>query len=167
MKIWHYCILSLFSHVQLFVILWTVACQASLSMGLSRQECWNALLCHHTGDLPNPEINPVSLMYSVLAGGFFITRAPGKPIYNSVQFNHSVLSDSWQPQGLQHTRLPCPSPTPGTCSNSCPWVMPSNHLILCHPLLLPSSVFPSISLFQWVSALYQVTLELQLQHQSL
>ena len=38
----------------------------------------------------------------------------------SVQFNLSVVSDSLQPHGLQHTRLPCPSPTPGACSNSCP-----------------------------------------------
>ena len=37
-----------------------------------------------------------------------------------VQFSHSVMSDSLQPHGLQHTRLPCPSPTPGACSNSCP-----------------------------------------------
>ena len=38
----------------------------------------------------------------------------------SVQFSCSVVSDSLQPHGLQHTRLPCPSPTPGACSNSCP-----------------------------------------------
>ena len=40
--------------------------------------------------------------------------------YCSVQFSCSVVSDSLQPHGLQHTRLPCPSPIPGTCSNSCP-----------------------------------------------
>ena len=39
---------------------------------------------------------------------------------SSVQFSHSVLSDSLQHHGLQHARLPCPSPSPGTCSNSCP-----------------------------------------------
>ena len=38
----------------------------------------------------------------------------------SVQFTHSVMSDSLHPQGLQHTRLSCPSPTPGAFSNSCP-----------------------------------------------
>ena len=37
----------------------------------------------------------------------------------SVQFGHSVMSDSLQPHGLQHTRLPCPSPTPGACTDSC------------------------------------------------
>ena len=36
------------------------------------------------------------------------------------QFSCSVVSDSLQPRGLQHARLPCPSPTPGACSNSCP-----------------------------------------------
>ena len=36
------------------------------------------------------------------------------------QFSHSVVSDSLRPHGLQHTRLPCPSPTPRACSNSCP-----------------------------------------------
>ena len=37
-----------------------------------------------------------------------------------VQFSHSVMSDSWQPHGLQHTRPPCPSPNPSAFSNSCP-----------------------------------------------
>ena len=41
-------------------------------------------------------------------------------VINSVQFSGSVVSNSMQPHGLQHARLPCPSPTPGACSNSCP-----------------------------------------------
>ena len=51
-------------------------------------------------------------------------------------FSRSFLSDSLQPHGLQHTRLPCPSPSPSICSNSTSIesVMPSNHLILSHPL---------------------------------
>ena len=40
--------------------------------------------------------------------------------FQCVQFSHSVLSDSLWPHGLQYTRLPCPSPTLGACSNSCP-----------------------------------------------
>ena len=55
-----------------------------------------------------------------------------------------VVSDSFRPHGLQHARLPCPSLYPG--------VMPSNHLILCRPLLLPS-IFPSIRVFSSESAL--------------
>ena len=39
---------------------------------------------------------------------------------SSVQFSHSVVSDSLQPHGLQQARSPCPSPTPGVYSNSCP-----------------------------------------------
>ena len=60
------------------------------------------------------------------------------------------MSDSLRPQGLQHARLLCPSPTPRACSNSCPSiksVMSSNHLILCHPLFLLPSIFPSIRVF--------------------
>ena len=61
------------------------------------------------------------------------------------------MSNSLRPHGLQHTRLPCLSPTPGVCWNSCPssrWC----HLILCHPLLLLPSIFPSIKVFsnEWV-----------------
>ena len=59
-----------------------------------------------------------------------------------------VVSDSLQHHGLQHSRLPYPSPTPGACSNMyIESVMPSNHLILCHLLLLPPSIFPSIRVF--------------------
>ena len=71
----------------------------------------------------------------------------------SVQLSHSVVSDTLLPHGLQHSRPPCPSSTPGACSNSCPlnwW---------CHPTS-SSSVIPFSSafnlsqhqgLFQWVS----------------
>ena len=52
---------------------WTVACQAFMSMEFSRQEYWSGLLCPPSRDLPNPGIEPVSLMSPVLAGGFFTT----------------------------------------------------------------------------------------------
>ena len=52
---------------------------------------------------------------STLSGGFFATEPPVNP---NCSISHSVLSDCLGPQGLQHTRLPCPSPTPGACSNS-------------------------------------------------
>ena len=68
---------------------------------------------------------------------------------SSVQFGHSVVSDSLRPHGLQDVRLPCPSPTPGAYSKlmSIESMMPYNHLILCHPLLFPPSIFPSIRVF--------------------
>ena len=60
-----------------------------------------------------------------------------------------------QPHGLQHARLPRPSTTSRACSNSCAsiLVMPSNHLILCRPLLFLPSIFPSIRVFSNESAL--------------
>src|SRR5574341_159109 len=66
----------------------------------------------------------------------------------------SVMSDSLRPHGLQHARPPCPSPTLRAYSNSSSEsVMPSNHLILCRPLLLPPSIFPSIRVFSNESVL--------------
>ena len=74
--------------------------------------------------------------------------------FSSVQFSCSVVSNSLWPHGLQHARLPCPSPTPGAYSNSCPsswW---------CHPTVSSSVVPVNLSqhqgLFQWVSSLHQV-----------
>ena len=69
--------------------------------------------------------------------------------FSSVQFSRSVRSNSLQPHGLQHVRPPCPSPTPRVYSNSMSIesVMPSNHLIIHHPLLVPPSIFSSIRVF--------------------
>ena len=70
------------------------------------------------------------------------------------QFSHSVVSDSLWPHGLQHGRLPCPSPTSGACSNSCRsclWCYPT----ISHRLLSPSPAFTLSQhqgLFQWVSS---------------
>ena len=63
---------------------------------------------------------------------------------SSVQFIHSVVSDSLWSHESQHARPPCPSPTPGVHSHSLiESVMPSSYLILCHPLLFLPSIFPS------------------------
>ena len=59
--------LSHFSHDQLFAILWTVARQAPLSMGFSRQEYWSGLSCPSPGDLPHPGMEPASLKSPALA----------------------------------------------------------------------------------------------------
>ena len=74
-----------FSRVRFFATLFTVARQASLSMGLSRQEYWSGLPFPSPGDIPNPGIEAESLISPALAGGFFITSAysPNFPINNS------------------------------------------------------------------------------------
>ena len=71
------------------------------------------------------------------------------------QLSHSVVSNSFQLRGLQHTRLPCPSPTLRAYSNSCSlnwWCHPI--ISYSHPLLLLSSIFPSIRVFSNESQLF-------------
>ena len=69
------CVLSRFSRVRLFVTPWSIARQALLSMGFFRQEYWSGLPCPPPGDLPDPGIEPSSLMPPALAEGFFTTGA--------------------------------------------------------------------------------------------
>ena len=68
------CVLCHFSHVRLFVTLWTVAPQAPLSKGFSRQEYWSGLPFPPSEDLPDPGMEPMSFMSPVLAGGYFTIR---------------------------------------------------------------------------------------------
>ena len=65
------CVLSHFSRVQLFVTLWTVACQAPLSMGISRQEDWSGLQCPFSRESSRPRDGTAFLVSSALAGGFW------------------------------------------------------------------------------------------------
>ena len=76
---------------------------------------------------------------------------------NSVQFSHSVMSDSLRPHKSQHTKPPCPSPTPGVYPNSCPssqWCYPaiSSSVVpfsSCPQTLPASGSFPMSQLFTW------------------
>ena len=146
---------SVFSHAWLFVTPGTVAHQAPLSMGSSKQEYWSGLPFSSPGDLPDAGNKPVS---PALAGGFFTSEPPEKSlslslflymcvcvcVCVSVQFNYSVMSYSLQPHGLWHARLPCPTPTPRACSNSC------SSSRWCHPTISSSVVPFSSSLhFRW------------------
>ena len=74
-----------------FVTPQTLACQAPLFIDFSRQEYWNGLSFPTPGDLPEPGIKLTS---PALAGGFFTTEPPGKPIINCVYYNvrHSLYS---------------------------------------------------------------------------
>ena len=77
--------------------------------------------------------------------------------FSSVQFSRSVVSDSLWPHGPQHARLPCPSPTPRACSNSCPsnwWCHPaiSSSVVpfsSCPQSLRASGSFPMSQVFSW------------------
>ena len=73
------CVLS---HVRLSATHWTVAHQAPLSMGFSRQEYWSGLPCPPPGELPDPGIGPASLLSPALAGGFFTTSATWEALNN-------------------------------------------------------------------------------------
>ena len=101
-SIWTACVLSRFSHVQLFVTLRTVALQAPLSMGFSRQEYWSGFPCPPPGDLPNPGIEPVSLAAPALQADSLplsIREAPcmawSQPVSSAL-----LKGSFWSPSGL-------------------------------------------------------------------
>ena len=127
--------LSYFICVWLCETLWTVACQAPLTKGFSRQEHW-------TGDLPDAGIEPESLYVSFL-GRLVLYHwhhlETLQNLWRQIYCCYSVPKScpTLQPHGLQLTRFPCPSPSPWVCSNSCPsswW---------CHPNI-SASVAPSL-----------------------
>ena len=79
------CILSCFSRVRLFATLCTVPHHAPLSMAFSRQEYWSGLPFPSPGDPPDPRIETESLMSPALAGSFFSTEPPRKPILSCIK----------------------------------------------------------------------------------
>ena len=93
-------------------------------------------------------------------------------MWHSVQFSHSVVSDSLQPHRLQYARLPCSLPSLWVYPSSCPlnqWCHPTSEMP-SHPLLPSSPLAFYLSqhqgLFQWVSSLCQVAKVLERQHQT-
>ena len=97
---------------------WTLALQARLSTIFSWQEYCHALL---QGIFLTQGIEHVSPAAPALQWGSLPLRHWESPLnHTSVQFSHSVVSDSLRLRGLQQPRLPCPSPTPGVYSNSSP-----------------------------------------------
>ena len=88
----HVCVLGHFSCVWLFVTLWTVVCQAPLSMGFSRQEYWSGLPCSPPRDLPYPGIELVSLISPALAGRFFTTSTTCiTSLYHGIWFTNILF----------------------------------------------------------------------------
>ena len=157
-----------FTHVRLFATLWTAAFQASLSITNSRSllklmsiesvmPSNHLILCRPL--LLPPQSFPASVSQSDYV------RDPALLCQPSVQFSCSVVTDSLWPHESQHTRPPCPLPTPGVYSNSCPCsrcaIQPS------HPLSSPFPPAPNPyqhqSLFQWVNSSYEVAKVLEFQ----
>ena len=139
----------------LFAIQWTVAHQAPLSMNFSRQEYWSGLPFPSPEDLPDPGMEPRSpalqadsLLFDHQRNNLFQRCS-----LSSGQFSRLVMSDSLRPHEPQHSGPPYPSPTARVYRNPCLLsLMPSNHLIVCRPLLL-LSIFPSIRVSSHESAL--------------
>ena len=153
---------KLLSHVQLFATLWTVACQAPLSMGFSRQKYQSGLPFPPTGDLPNPGID---LRSPLTAGKSLLSETPGKHIY--------MLSSV---QSLSRVRL---FVTPWIAARQASLSITNSRSLLTHihrvhdaiqpshPLSSPSTPAPSPSqhqsLFQWVNSSHEVAKVLEFQ----
>ena len=139
-----------------------------LSIVFSKQEYWSGLPCPPPGDLPDSGIEPKSLMSPALAGGFFTSSVTWEALVIRILFTkYSFPTFLHSGQSLSRVRL---FATPWTVAHqaslsitnsrnflklmSIESVMPSNHLIFCHPLLLLPSIFPSIRVFSNELALH-------------
>ena len=124
------CVLNRFS-----TTLRTAACQTPLSVGFYRQEYWNGLPCPLPGDLPDPEIEPASLMSPALAGGFFTTSTTWKP--------------TWYIPPLKISRFICHPSTlilhSTTTNFTLPWTWQT--LVYCHLVCPPPLMLSPIPLF--------------------
>ena len=108
-----------------FVTQWSVACQAPLSMGFSRQEYWSGLPIHSPGDLHDPGIKPAS---AALKGGFFTTEPLGKPISRLATQNFCPL--------FSYYTIPCPLQNPGKIAS------PSSSQLITFPSFeVPCNLF--------------------------
>ena len=128
--------LKMYSHPSLWIKIIKICCFPKVDFELC---CWRRLLripwTRRSNQSVPKEMNPE---YSL-----------------KVQFSRSIVSDSLRPHGLQHARLPCPSPTPRVYPNSCPlswWCHPN--ISSRRPLLLLPSIFPNIRVFSNEPALH-------------
>ena len=168
---------QLLSCVWLFAILWTVDCQAPLSMGFSRREYWSGLPFPRSGHLPDPWIEYVS---SALVGGFFTTEEAKEAIlyhwgnpdivlrvikvkyntfiltrfqFSSVQLLSRVQLFATPWIAVLQASLSITNSRSSLRLTSIESMMPSSHLIHCRPLLLLPPIPPSIKVFSNESTL--------------
>ena len=118
-------LLGLLSQVWLCAIPWTVALQAPLSMGFSRQEYWRGLLFPPPGDLSDPGIEPASLAAPALASRFFTAEPSGKPFAH--HSNKQFFNSSWTSYNVTQLWLCLPRDCVG-------WLSPKTlHSSQAHP----------------------------------
>ena len=119
--------------------------------GICQAKYWSGLPFPSLGDLLDPGVEPTSL---ALAGSFFTTESPGKTLISISSVQLLKVAILCNPLDCSMPGLPVHNQLPEfTQTMSIKLVMPSNHLILYHPLLLSPSVFPSIRIFSNESAL--------------
>ena len=141
------CMLSCFSPVQLFAILWSVACQALLSLRFSRQEYQSGLPCPSPGNLLQPWIEPVSLMSPALARGFFTTSPEARQkllnIRKKIIYIHYITEKWWLFQSLSRCLTLLRPHGPQPTRLLCPWDFPNKNTgVGCHFLL--QGLFPKM-----------------------
>ena len=126
-------------------------------MGFSRQEYWS-VLPYPPADLPDPGIEPLSLTSSSLAGGFLIIGSSWDALFSppivAVQLLSCVRLFATPWTAARQVSLSFTISWILLKLMSIEWVMPSNHLILCVPLLFLPSIFPSIRVFSNESVLH-------------
>ena len=151
------------------IVVSCIPCQKKKEVQLLVLSLWILTYIPHLEMLLQPtapgDTNSFQLLNRVQSRKGFCSKS--RPTATLSLFSHSAVSSSLWPHGLQHTRLPCPSPSLRVCSRS----SPLSHW--CY-LTIPSSAtfsfclqsFQHQDLFQWVSSSHQMTKVLELQHQS-
>ena len=118
-------------------------------MAAERCSCVESLGC-------KPSLKRLTEVVRSVNNNFFLSDSSKSALqFRAVQFSHSVVSDYVRPHGPQHARPPCLITNPWSLLKlmTIESVMPSNHLILCRPLLFLPSIFPSITVFSNESTL--------------
>ena len=127
------CVCQLLSCVRLFVTPWTVARQASLSIGFSRQEYWSGVPFLSPGDLPDPRSNPGLLYYRQI---LYRLSHPGSLAYSNLHLDQGLLPP-WNPTRSHSSGIPSP------CLSIYPCYPGAGPLHSTNPSLSCSSVWPA------------------------
>ena len=134
-----------------FVISWTITCQVPLSVGFLRQDYWSGLPFSSPGNLPDPGIQ--TRVCCIDRRALYSWAIIRWDLYLCWSVTQSCLT-LCDPMDHSTPGFPVHHHPPEFSQTHVHWVIPSNHLVLCHPLLLLLSIFPSIRVFSNESALH-------------